>query len=148
MSEIQVRQATLKDLNAIYELESSIGKYPYPLVVLRQHFDLGSVLLVAEDGDKIVSYILGAFNPQTSIAHFVAVMTHPDYRQRGIARQLGEKLYSILLKFNPIEFQGVVSPDNTASLAACNSFGFLEHHIEENYYGGGERRVVLRKKVK
>ena len=147
MQDIIIRPATLNDLRGIYELESTIGKFPYPLVVLRQHFDLGSVLLVAQDGDKLVSYILGAYNHQTEIAHIVAVMTLPEYRKKGIARKLGEMLYARLMKFKPLEFQAVVSPDNTASLALSHAVGFSEHHIEEDYYGGGERRVVLRKGV-
>jgi ribosomal protein S18 acetylase RimI-like enzyme len=146
VSNLPIRRATLEDLSAIYELESCVGKYPYPLVVIRQHFDLGSLMFVADAGHELAAYILGAFNPQTRIAHFVAVMTRPAYRGQGLARRLGEELGTALLEFSPTEFQGVVSPDNAPSLALCKAWGFSEHHREENYYGGKEVRIVLRKK--
>jgi len=140
-----IRPATKDDLCAIYELESAVGKYPYPVVVIRQHFDLGSRFFVSDAGTELAAYILGAFNPQTKIAHIVAVMTRPAYRGQGIASRLGEHLQSALMEFSPREFQAVVSPDNAASLALFHKWGFAEHHREDNYYGGGEQRIILRK---
>ncbi len=145
MDRIQIRLGTLSDLKEIHDFEASEGKYPYPLVVIRQHFDLGSVFLVADTGEKLASYILGTFNHQTSIAHIVGVMTRPEFRCKGISRKLGEELCASLSKFLPSKLQAVVSPENTASLALFKSLGFSEHHRESNYYGGGEERIVLRK---
>ena len=95
-------------------------------------------------GGHLASYVLGGYNPRTKIAHFTAIMTRPEYRKTGLAAKLFKKLFESALKFSPKEFKGVVSPDNEASLALFHKFGFSQHVVEENYYGGGEKRVVLR----
>ena len=143
-SSVQISRAEIEDINAIYELESAIGGFPYSRAVIRQHFDLGSVLYIAKDCGKAVAYGLGALNPLDKSAHVIAIMTLPEYRGRGFAKSLCEKIISELKALEPSEIRAVVSPENQPSLALFHSLGFSDSGTEANYYGQDELRVILK----
>jgi ribosomal-protein-alanine N-acetyltransferase len=145
-SDLKINKATTDDINVIFALESQIGSFPYSRAVIRQHFDLGSILYIAWHGDKALGYGLGAINALDRTAHIIAIMTLPEFRQKGIAKKLCERIIQELRGLQPTEIRAVVSPENVASLSLFRSLGFEEAARLENYYGQGETRILLNSK--
>lgn len=76
------------------------------------------ILLIAYDGDKPVGIALAAKQLKPDGKHWLYVDelgVRPDYRQRGIARSLMEKLFEIAKEWNLEELWLGTEPDNKAA---------------------------------
>jgi ribosomal protein S18 acetylase RimI-like enzyme len=111
------------------------------------HFEGTS--LVAETDEGVLAGFLVGFLSQThadeAYVHFVGVA--PEYRGRGLGRDLYEAFFEAVRKHGRTIVRCVTSPANDASVAFHDALGFEVEATAEDYDGRGESRLLLRKRL-
>lgn len=148
MEEIILRKCSTKDLESIVQLEKIVfGAEGYSHLVMRQFYDITRDLIniaITSEGE-ITGYTFGCVKNQTSEAWILALAVNPQWRHRGIAKKLTTNL------LNQLTEQGVnivyltVKPENKVAVNLYNSIGFEPIGYEDNYFGQGSSRTVMRK---
>ncbi len=143
MKQIQLKRATMNDLQTLIDLEKSVpatNVYSPALTMddWKDEFEKGEVYLIKKDDDIVgnISY------EKKSDDHVYVSGILVDYRfqGQGIAK---EALNQVLEKFRNIKRIDLVThPDNPA-INLYQSFGFSIESRIENYYGDGQPRLRL-----
>lgn len=144
-----IRNATLEDLQAIHNIEtSSFQDGSYPLFVLRQLFDISEkYFLVAEIEDQICGYIIGTISAKDEQGWILSVGVHPDARGNKVGRNLIKKIIS-LLEYNMVkEICLTVHPDNAAAIKIYKALQFEIMTTHDNYYLDHQPRYLMKKKA-
>lgn len=148
MSEIVIREATLKDLDLLLQFEQGVilAERPYD-VTLREdpisYYDLKKLIttddaqvVVAElDGQVIGSGHATIKEARHYLNHNVYVnlgfmYTAPDYRGKGVNQQIIENLKAWAASKGIAEIRLTVYNDNLAAISAYEKVGFEKHIIE------------------
>jgi ribosomal protein S18 acetylase RimI-like enzyme len=80
---------------------------------------------VAEEDGKLVAFLVGFISqsdPHQAYIHFAGV--HPDYRRKGIARELYERFYEVVQTRGCDRVRLITSPTNKASIAFHTAMGY------------------------
>ncbi|WP_030543026.1 GNAT family N-acetyltransferase [Streptomyces albus] len=140
-----VRTITEEDLPPLSRLDEAVfAEHAYPYFVLRQLYDLhGDQLLVLDDGDALVGYVLVGTQSDKSRSWILGLGIDRRSRGRGFGRQLMAEALRRLRAAGVREVRLTVEPANTAAVELYESMGFtrLDHH--ENYFGPGDARLVM-----
>ena len=83
-------------------------------VQLRSWVRSGDVLLVAEEGDQIVGFVLSALHKPTGKVTWENQLVSKDYRGRGVAESLIEELEKRLKEKGATYLHFLVKEDNRA----------------------------------
>jgi ribosomal protein S18 acetylase RimI-like enzyme len=106
-----------------------------------EHFQNTS--FVIEDDDNLVAFLIG-FISQTHInesyIHFVGV--HPEYRKKGIARELYELFFSKVRDCGCDTVRCITTPINEGSVKFHTQLGFSTS-IATDYAGSGQNRILF-----
>jgi predicted GNAT superfamily acetyltransferase len=101
---------------------------------------------VAEEEGRLVGFLCG-FRSQTfedeAYVHFVGV--DPEARGGGVARSLYERFFAAVAPRSVV--RAVTSPANERSIAFHRALGFDVSHVDSDYDGRGEARVLLAKRL-
>jgi ribosomal protein S18 acetylase RimI-like enzyme len=112
---------------------------------------------VAEDHGERIGFVVGFLSPalpDEAYIHFVGV--NPDYRGRGVGRELYERFFQMARRANRSRVRCVTSSLNAASIAFHRAMGFAIEGIDDGsawfpihygYDGPGEDRVLFRKEL-
>jgi ribosomal protein S18 acetylase RimI-like enzyme len=109
------------------------------------HFRETSFVAEGEDGG-LAGFLCGFLSqtyPDEAYVHFVGVA--PEARGAGLARALYERFFAAAREAGRTTVRCVTSPVNTGSVAFHRRLGFEVEAEVENYDGGGESRVLLRR---
>jgi len=151
MLQVRIRAVDETDLASIVAIESRVFSMPWSpgafLYELKQnpHTEMIAAILPTETGSKLVGYTVWWMIAGEAQIGNVAV--DPDYRRRGVGRQLiqacleqckAEKAYFITLD---------VRVSNTAAINLYRSFGFKEVGRRRGYYSKPVEDAVLMTKV-
>lgn len=102
---------------------------------------------VAEDDDgRPIGFLIGFISPSVpdqAYIHFVGV--HPDFRGRGIARQLYELFFELARRERRTRVKAITAPINTASIAFHRRMGFSVSEPVADYDRPGVDHVVFGK---
>jgi ribosomal protein S18 acetylase RimI-like enzyme len=71
------------------------------------------------------------------------IAVHPDERRKGLARAMITHLITLCDAAPSIDL--AVHPDNQPARALYASLGFTPTHIQENFFGDGEPRVIMQR---
>jgi len=90
-SRVHVRWMIRRDMPEVLDIENASFEHPWReddfLRVLRQRNCIG---MVAEQGDQIVGYMI--YELHRNRIHVLDFATHPEFRRRGVGRQMIAKL--------------------------------------------------------
>ena len=106
-----------------------------------------SLWLVAVDGEKVVGYV----GSQTVIdmTDMMNIAVHPDFRRRGVAKMLVERLVDALKDRQSRCLILEVRAFNTGAQLLYEILGFVQVGIRKNYYRNPkEDALILRKEWK
>ncbi|HEX5057974.1 MAG TPA: ribosomal protein S18-alanine N-acetyltransferase [Kofleriaceae bacterium] len=144
---IVVAPATEADLDAIDEIEQHSFKSPWPrdtfkAELLREwaRLDVGRI-----DGKLVVfcNYWL-----VTTEVHILAIATHPDYRGRGLARQLLDHILGVARQTGCSLATLEVRRSNVPAIALYERAGFKTVHVRARYYqDDNEDALVMLKAI-
>jgi ribosomal protein S18 acetylase RimI-like enzyme len=115
------------------------------------HFHQTSFVVV--ERDERIGFLIGFLSPalpEEAYIHFVGV--HPEYRGRGVGKELYERFFQLARQANRYRVRCVTSPVNSTSIAFHRAIGFAIEGtadgasgipIHYGYDGPGEDRVLL-----
>lgn len=139
MSNIAIRVASLDDLDGIYSLDKSeLDGYLRGTIEKTLH-DPSMLTLVAEDSGNIIGYINFSF--VLDEAELNKVVTHKDYRGRGVASALISDSIRILKEKGIITIFLEVREDNIVAQKLYEKIGFNFYYTREKYYNGVDAKL-------
>jgi ribosomal protein S18 acetylase RimI-like enzyme len=153
---MNVRQMTKSDFDRIVEVidhwwGGPIGTFAHPIFF----YELGVHALVIEQGTDMIGFLFGFIVPRidprapptsdserTGYIHLVGI--HPDYRRRGVGRQLYDRFVSECRSAPCDKMKAITTPGNEGSIRFHVALGWNMQDVED-YAGPGRRRIVFTK---
>ncbi|MCP4346897.1 MAG: GNAT family N-acetyltransferase [Desulfobacterales bacterium] len=145
-SNINVQLVQLHHIEPIFQLESdSFQGNGFPYFFFRQAFDcMGDFFIIAELEGDLVGYALGTLQVERHDAWVLGIAVSEKVRHMGTASIMLKKLLSIFKAKGAKCAMLHVSPDNEPALILYTKHGFVEIKREENYFGTGQTRAMMR----
>jgi len=143
-SETEVREAVRADLLSVFRIEKRSFEQPWPYVAFEGLLD-APAFFVAEFDGSVVGYVVGdtADTHGILLGHIKDIAVDPDYRQRGIGRELLSHGIASLAAHGADRVKLEVRRSNEAARSLYAEFGFEIHHTIPSYYDDGEDAYVL-----
>jgi ribosomal-protein-alanine N-acetyltransferase len=144
MNNTNIRRMTLDDLPAVIELDQMSFSLPWPERSFR--FELtdnpASRCWVAEQDGRVVGMLVAWF--LVDEAHIATLATHPDFRRRGIARELLAHALRSMAEEGAASSLLEVREGNAAAQAMYRQFGYEAVGRRRNYYkDNGEDAILM-----
>ncbi|MBR1798148.1 MAG: ribosomal protein S18-alanine N-acetyltransferase [Clostridiales bacterium] len=146
--ELNIREGTLGDIDAVMRIESSGIRHPFPHKDLEALVnDEDKMLLVASyENDEVIGYIDAYII--TFEAELGNICILPEYRGKGVGRALINGLMERLRsKGAEVVFLEVEAGNETA-VGLYESIGFERYNIRKNYYGAGIDALLYKKEIR
>ncbi len=143
---IEIRQMDGTHVEQIAALEKLCFSDPWPVEGIAPELTNPlSFWLVAMDGDTLAGYI----GSQSCVpdADVMNVAVAPDYRRRGIARQLIESLVWQLQQREVTRLTLEVRASNGAAISLYESLGFGQVGLRKNYYRNPREDALILQKT-
>ncbi|MEP0546891.1 MAG: N-acetyltransferase [Rhodothermales bacterium] len=144
------REATANDLPVLAALDRDVfGHEAYPPFFFRQALDLwGPTFLVAEtEARPVAGYALSAPSACDGEACILSMATHPSCRGQGLATGLLGALLDRLDAAGTEVVWLTVHPQNAGAVHLYRGAGFVAVAEEAAYFGPGEPRVRMERRL-
>jgi [ribosomal protein S18]-alanine N-acetyltransferase len=131
------------DLDEVMQIERTSFRFPWSTDFFLQELQVACArsILVEIDG-RIVGYVLFWLLPGAIDIHNIAV--HVDYRRRGIARSLLDKVASEARRQSALRVMLEVRRSNLPAQKLYASAGFITTGIRKGYYSDdGEDALAM-----
>lgn len=137
------------DFEAVLALERVRDPEGYAsTVTIRQAAALWpATFLVADEDGEVVGFAIGAASADPAIGWVLRLKVRRDRRRRGIATVLIGELVSRLGEGGVRDLRLTVAPENAPALALYRRWGFEERAVLPGYFGPGEDRLVLARRL-
>ena len=143
MADVIIRQATVEDVDDIYEIETLCFPDPWSRDALIYEFTENprAFYIVAELDEKVVGY--AGLWWIADEGHITNVAVKPGYRNRHI----GEGIINVMIDFTTQE--GIkhhtleVRPSNTAAINLYQKFGFRTEGVRKEYYANNKEDALI-----
>jgi len=144
-----VRPAEPADFEALHDLDGRVfGELGYPYFTLRQLVDaFPECWLVAAGTSGLVGYSFGVPSTDRTYAWLLGLAVDPNHRKQGHGTRLTRETLNLLGTMNVADVHLTVEPDNDAATRLYRRFGFLESGFRRNYFGPGEHRLVMSRRL-
>lgn len=142
---MEIYNASLYDLNAIYAIEKESFEEPYPPSLLKSFMILfNDMFLIAKSSDDIVGYIIGGIRNGV-MGHVISIAVKENFRGRGVAERLLVELerlfYDKKAKFSYLE----VNVKNTRAISFYRKMGYRISGFRVDYYNKGVHAFIMQK---
>lgn len=141
---MNIRRALQSDLTTVFELEKKCFNDPYPmelLVMLQSLYP--ELFLVAEYDNRIVGYVSGLVR-RDGFGHIVSLCVDPEYRRRGIGKQLMNRIEELMKKlFNVCLYRLEVRVSNSIAILLYELIGYRIQARIPRYYSNGEDAYLM-----
>lgn len=146
-SSVLIMPATWRDLNALRKLEHICFEGDsWPLLDLIGILSIpGVIRLKAVVSGDMVGFIAGDIKEQHKLAWIATVCVHPDFRRRGIGRDL---VYSWESQANVPNFRLSVRTTNLSAIALYEKLGYRQIGRWDRYYNDGGDAFVMEKELR
>jgi ribosomal-protein-alanine N-acetyltransferase len=146
MTAIHIRDATIRDLPRIIEIERLAFPAPWTIASFQRELTLPfSRIMVAIPGDAKTGAIAG-FLCRWLIAdecHILNIAVHPDSRRLGIGKVLMAEAISEAKSTGTGMVTLEVRRSNLAARQLYRKFEFEERRLRRHYYGPGEDAIIM-----
>ena len=141
---IEFRKLKLRELNAIEEIERT--SYPTPWSRSMFAGELAkpsSICLGAIESDKeeLVGYLI--ISRYVHAWHVMNIAVAPEYRRRGIARSLMERLFEVTARDARRGYTLEVRVSNEAAIRLYEELGFKTRGIRRGYYTDNREDALI-----
>ncbi|MBV7415364.1 acetyltransferase [Aeromonas encheleia] len=143
-----LRVARHTDMHAIWQLDVSVfGEDVYPGFFFRQAMDLWpELLLVAELDGRLLGYALGGLGQDSSQGWLLSLAVLPEARGFGLAERMMLRVEQALAGLRVERVRLTVDPVNPAQRLYFR-LGYVQLSEERDYFGPGEDRLLLEKRL-
>jgi len=140
---VSLRLAAPDDLESIGALEALAADTPWSMAALTEELRRdSSINAVAVDGQGVVrAFIFSAAASDELSIHYV--VTHPDFRRRGIASMLIRAIVDIAVKAGARSIFLEVRSKNRAARALYAACGFIEQSVRKKYYADDNDDAIV-----
>jgi ribosomal-protein-alanine N-acetyltransferase len=141
---IEFRKLKLRDLNAVEEIEHT--SYPTPWSRSMFAGELAkpsSICLGAIDSEneELVGYLI--ISRYVDAWHVMNIAVTPEYRRRGIARSLMERLFVVTARDARRGYTLEVRVSNEAAIRLYEELGFKTRGIRRGYYTDNREDALI-----
>jgi ribosomal-protein-alanine N-acetyltransferase len=141
---IEFRKLKLRDLSAIEEIERT--SYPTPWSRSMFAGELAkpsSICLGAVDGetDELIGYLI--ISRYVDAWHVMNIAVAPEYRRRGIARRLMERLFEVTARDARRGYTLEVRVSNEAAIRLYEGLGFRARGVRRGYYTDNREDALI-----
>ncbi len=147
---LSLRQATIEDAEAIYELDKACFSVPWSLESITAEFSSNHaadrLYVLAELDGQIIGYA-GAWLVLDE-GQITNIAIHPQYRRQGYGAMLTRKLVRLLFELEMNEIFLEVRLSNLGALAMYRRLGFTVKGIRKNYYTDPQEDAYIMSRVK
>ena len=148
----RIRKVQSRDLPEIMMINRKSFVLPYTSTVFREFYkEHRYAFLVAEMDGAVAGYAMSRILKKLNfrgfgvkkIGHIMSIAVHPDFRRRGIGRDLLNTTIDILWGKEANEIRLEVRVGNQLAKDIYSRFGFLEDRILQGYYSDGEDAMLM-----
>ncbi|MCC6171175.1 MAG: ribosomal protein S18-alanine N-acetyltransferase [Gammaproteobacteria bacterium] len=143
--EIEIRAMLDDDVPAVAAVERASYQFPWSEGIFRDCVRVGYLCRVVECAGVVIGH--GIVSTGAGEAHILNVCVRPEYRCRGIGRQLLRYLLDRARALGMAEAFLEVRPSNTTAIRLYQTLGFEQVGVRRGYYQathGREDAAVLR----
>lgn len=140
-----VRPMTMDDLSTVHEIETASYPFPWSAGIFRDCLRAGYLCYVIECDERTAGYAI--LSIAADEAHVLNICIHPNYRCRGLGRDLMRYLFAQSLRRGARELFLEVRPSNLPAIRLYQTLGLQQVGIRRGYYQatqGREDALVLR----
>jgi ribosomal-protein-alanine N-acetyltransferase len=139
---LKIRKGILEDVEAIMELEQGSIVHPWEKKAIEALItDENKRCYVAESDGLITGYV-GA-ELVLDEGNIGNIVTHKEYRGRGIASSLFDVLLDDLRSGGIKKLYLEVEHDNAPAIGLYGKLGFARDGVRRDYYGKGKDAVLM-----
>jgi ribosomal-protein-alanine N-acetyltransferase len=141
---MEIVAASFLDLNALSKLEQAcFGKDAWPFLDLIAVLTFPDIvrLKVVEDG-RMIGFAAGDPHPSEGVSWIATIGVAPEYRRRGIGRDL---LRACESRLKTPRLRLSVRASNEGAIRLYKDEGYERVEIWQNYYRDGEAAIVMEK---
>ncbi len=149
---IRVRKVESGDLQEVVGINRRSFVLPYTVSVFREFYNEHRyAFLVADHGGRVVGYAMSRILRKLDlrgfavkkIGHIMSVAVEPEFRRRGIGKQLLARTMEVLWENGASELRLEVRVSNRLAIEMYRGAGFSEGGILHGYYSDGEDAVLM-----
>ena len=144
MTTIQLRRLSLRDLNAIEEIERRAYKTPWSRSMFASELAKpSSICLGAFDAEsgRLVGYLI--ISRYVDAWHVMNVAVEPAERRRGIATTLLERLFELTGGRSRRGYTLEVRVSNTGAIRLYERLGFRPRGVRRGYYTDNREDALI-----
>jgi len=142
---VLIRPAEEADLEALHRVDRLVfGRLAYPFFALRQLMDLHARhCLVADDGEQLVGYCLGAMAARPRVGWLLGLAVLPGAREAGHGRDLVHETVRRMAGDGAREVRLAVEPENSGAIHLYETLGFRISGFRPDYFGPEGDRLIM-----
>lgn len=144
---INFREATALDIPVLVSLDREYFSHTaWPAEQFRGEIGKPTrFFLIAESEQEIIAYA-GAFLPNAGgEADIMTIAVKPEYRRKGIAKELISRMESWAKARGAIAMMLEVDVTNDSAISLYKNIGYETLNIRKNYYGYGRDAQIMRR---
>ena len=141
---VEFRKLKLRDLNAIEEIERTSYPTPWSRSMFAGELAKPSSIClgaVEVEKEKLVGYLI--ISRYVDAWHVMNIAVAPEYRRRGIARSLMERLFDVTARDARRGYTLEVRVSNEAAIRLYEELGFKTRGIRRGYYTDNREDALI-----
>jgi ribosomal-protein-alanine N-acetyltransferase len=139
---VEIRPLGLTDLNSIDAIEQRAYRTPWSRSMFASELAKPtSICLGAVEGERLVGYIINS--RYVDAWHVMNVAVDPDYRDRGIATRLLERLFELTSNDGRRGYTLEVRVSNETAISLYEKLGFERRGIRRGYYTDNREDALI-----
>lgn len=143
---IEIKLATLEDIDSIYEIEVANIRCPLSKMLITDDFKRNNyIYVVAKDNEEVVGYITLSYILET--ADIISVAVKDGYKGKNIFSQMLSFMENILKEKNVEEIFLDVRESNSSAIKAYTKNNFKQISTRKNYYENPVENAIIMKKI-
>lgn len=142
MNALIIREMIEADIQAVAAIEQMSFTMPWSETsFFNELYNQHSIAMVAATKERIIGYICAKY--VAGEGHILNLAVHPDFRKKGIAKELVENAIEHLKKSGCRFLYLEVRASNDAARKLYEGFGFKVVGIRKNYYTKPEENAAI-----
>ena len=141
MSNLYIREATLLDIQSLYDLECQCDHDVYSLNLIRDSIEdnyTRNLLLIKDE--SVIGYVSATIIFDE--CNLLKIVVDKTYRGNGYAKYLLQELVNICKFNNSNKIFLEVRNDNFSAIKLYEKFGFEKTNVRKNYYSNGVDALI------